>query len=61
MAMLDAACAGAADLEQAAAEEFRRHSDHSIITSFPGLAELTGARTLAELGDNHTRFTTPGR
>ncbi|WP_405166510.1 IS110 family transposase [Nocardia sp. NBC_01499] len=57
LAMLDAACAGAADLEQAAAEEFRKHRDYSIITSFPGLADLTGARMLAELGDDRTRFT----
>ena len=55
-AMLDAACAGADDLAQAAADEFRRHPDYAIITSFPGLAELTGARVLAEIGDDRARF-----
>lgn len=53
---LDAACTGADDLEQAAAEEFRKHPDHAIITSLPGLADLTGARVLAELGDDRDRF-----
>ncbi|EHR53419.1 transposase [Saccharomonospora amisosensis] len=56
LAMLDTACTGANDLEQASAEEFRKHPDHAIITSFPGLADLTGARILAELGDDRTRF-----
>jgi len=56
LAMLDAACAGADELQQAAAEEFRKHPDYAIITSFPGLADLTGARMLAEIGDDRTRF-----
>jgi transposase len=56
LAMLDAACAGADELEHAAAEEFRKHPDHAIITSFPGLADLTGARVLAEIGDDRARF-----
>jgi transposase len=56
LAMLDAACAGADDLEQAATEEFRKHPDHAVITSFPGLAEVTGARILAEIGDDRDRF-----
>jgi transposase len=56
LAMLDAACAGADELEHAAAEEFRKHPDHGVITSFPGLANLTGARVLAEIGDDRARF-----
>ncbi|MGA4792536.1 IS110 family transposase [Nocardia sp. AB354] len=56
VAMLDAACAGADDLEQAAAEEFRKHPDYAVITSFPGLADLTGSRMLAEIGDDRKRF-----
>ncbi len=56
LAMLDAACAGADDLEQVATEEFRKHPDHAVITSFPGLAEVTGARILAEIGDDRDRF-----
>ena len=54
--MLGAACAGADELQQAVAEEFRKHPDYAIITSFPSLADLTGARMLAEIGDDRTRF-----
>jgi hypothetical protein len=53
---LDAACASAADLEQAAIESFNQHPDAGIITSFPGLGALTGARVLAEIGDDRSRF-----
>ncbi len=56
LAILDAACVGADELEQAATEEFRKHPDHAVITSFPGLADLTGARILAEIGDDRARF-----
>jgi transposase len=53
---LDAACASADDLEQAATESFNQHPDARIITSFPGLGALTGARVLAEIGDDRSRF-----
>jgi Transposase/Transposase IS116/IS110/IS902 family len=53
---LDAACAGADDLEQATIESFSQHPDAMIITSFPGLGLLTGARVLAETGDDRSRF-----
>jgi transposase len=53
---LDAACTAAADLEQAATESFNLHPDAGIITSFPGLGALTGARVLAEIGDDRSRF-----
>ena len=53
---LDAACASADDLEQAAAESFNQHPDAGIITSFPGIGTLTGARVLAETGDDRSRF-----
>jgi transposase len=53
---LDAACTAAADLEQAAAESFNQHPDAGIITSFPGIGTLTGARVLAEIGDDRSRF-----
>lgn len=56
LAMLDAACAGTDALEQAATEQFRNHPDHAVITSFPGRADLTGARILAEIGDDTARF-----
>jgi len=54
---LDAACASADDLEHAAIESFNQHPDAGIITSFPGLGALTGARVLAEIGDDRSRFT----
>ena len=53
---LDAACAAADDLEQAVIESFNQHPDAEIITSFPGLGPLTGARVLAETGDDRSRF-----
>ncbi|MEV4382197.1 IS110 family transposase [Streptosporangium sp. NPDC049644] len=53
---LEAACRAADDLAEATAETFGRHPDAAVITSFPGLADLTGARVLAELGDDRSRF-----
>ena len=53
---LDAACAAADDLEQTTIESFNQHPDAGIITSFPGLGPLTGARVLAEIGDDRSRF-----
>jgi hypothetical protein len=53
---LDAACASADDLETAATESFNQHPDAGIITSFPGIGALTGARVLAEIGDDRSRF-----
>ena len=35
---------------------FEQHPDHVIITSFPGLGDLTGARILGEIGDDRERF-----
>ncbi len=56
LGQLNAACTAAADLEQAAAGSFNLHPDAGIITSFPGLGALTGARVLAETGDDRSRF-----
>jgi transposase len=53
---LDTACANAEDLAAATAERFVQHPDAAIITSMPGLAVLTGARVLAEIGDDRDRF-----
>ena len=53
---LDAACASADDLKHAAMSSFNQHPDAGIITSFPGLGPLTGARVLAETGDDRSRF-----
>ncbi len=38
------------------AQHFAQHPDAATITSMPGLAELTGARVLAEIGDDRNRF-----
>ena len=40
----------------ALAEAFRAHPDYQIITSFPGLADISGAIVLAEIGDDRNRF-----
>ena len=53
---LDTACANAEQLAAATAQHFAQHPDATIITSMPGLAELTGARVLAEIGDDRNRF-----
>ncbi len=54
---LEAACASADDLAKATVQAFETHADAKIITSFPGLGPLSGARVLAEIGDDRTRFT----
>jgi transposase len=56
LGQLNAACTAADDLEAAAVESFNLHPDAGIITSFPGLGALTGARVLAETGDDRSRF-----
>jgi transposase len=53
---LGTACANAEQLADATALHFVKHPDAAIITSMPGLAELTGARILAEIGDDRARF-----
>jgi transposase len=57
LGQLDAACRAADDLAEAAIAHFDRHPDATIITSFPGLGPLSGARVLAEIGDDPARFT----
>lgn len=46
------------NLTQKTEELFLTHSDAKIITSMPGLANTTGARILAEMGDDPERFST---
>ncbi|MEV8064462.1 IS110 family transposase [Streptomyces antimycoticus] len=53
---LDAACRAADDLAEAVAEAFTQHPDAEILSSFPGIGPLTGARVLGEIGDDRTRF-----
>jgi transposase len=53
---LDAACRAAEHLAAATEEIFTEHPDAAIVTSFPGVGTLTGARILAEIGDDRSRF-----
>jgi transposase len=53
---LDAACQAAAELAVAAEAAFQEHADSEILLSFPGLGPLLGARVLAEVGDDRSRF-----
>jgi transposase len=54
---LNAAAQAEDALPEATRLAFQQHPDAAIFTSFPGLGELPGARVLAELGDDRTRFT----
>jgi transposase len=56
LANLDTACANADELAAATSTQFDQHPDAEIITSLPGLGSLTGARVLAEIGDDRSRF-----
>ena len=55
---LDAACRAVDHLAKATGEAFAQHPDAAILTSFPGVGALTGARILAEIGDDHSRSQT---
>lgn len=48
--------APADSLAEAVEEAFPQHPDAEIILSFPGLGIQLGARVLAEIGDDRTRF-----
>ncbi|WP_436501773.1 IS110 family transposase [Actinokineospora sp. HUAS TT18] len=56
LATLNVECDSVDHLGAATAEAFHHHPDHAVITSFPGLGDLTGARVLAEIGDDRNRF-----
>ena len=53
---LNAAVANVVELEHALGEAFAQHPDAAIITSFPGLGTVLGARILGEIGDDRSRF-----
>ena len=53
----DAACQAADELAEAVNAHFGQHSDAEILLRFPGLGTLTGAKVLAEIGDDRHRFT----
>lgn len=54
--VLNAVCRSIEQLAAAVTEAFRQHPDYTIITSFPGLADISGAIVLAEIGDDRARF-----
>jgi transposase len=56
LGVLDAICDSVGQLTTALAEAFRQHPDYQTITSFPGLADISGAIVLAEIGDDRDRF-----
>jgi transposase len=56
LSVLNAVCDSVDQLADAVSEAFRRHPDYEIITSFPGLADVSGAIVLAEIGDDRERF-----
>jgi transposase len=57
LGILDATCTAVHDLATRLSEAFQAHPDYAVITSFPGLADVSGAIVLAEIGDDRTRFT----
>lgn len=56
LGVLDAICTSVDQLATALVEAFAQHPDYEIITSFPGLADVSGAIVLAEIGDDRDRF-----
>ncbi|WP_344337235.1 IS110 family transposase [Kitasatospora putterlickiae] len=46
-----------AGLEEQVSAHFLAHPDAEIYLSMPGIGEITGARVLAEFGDDPTRYT----
>jgi transposase len=55
---LDTAVDSVARLEESLTTAFSQYPDAATITSFPGLGTVLGARILAEIGDDRTRFAT---
>ncbi len=53
---LDAACESSRKLAETTETAFLSRPDAQIITSLPGLSVMSGARVLAEIGDDRTRF-----
>ena len=56
LGVLNAVCDSVDQLAAALVEAFAQHPDYEIITSFPGLADISGAIVLADVGDDRTRF-----
>lgn len=53
---LDTMAKNIANLEDALETAYQEHPDSAIISSFPGLGTVLGARLLGEIGDDRTRF-----
>jgi transposase len=53
---LDTMVATISALEAALTTTYNNHRDAAIISSFPGLGTVLGARMLGEIGDDRTRF-----
>ncbi|GAA2471207.1 IS110 family transposase [Winogradskya humida] len=58
LAAFDHACDRADELTAVVTDAFDAHPQAKIYLSFPGCGALTGARLLAELGDDPARFAT---
>lgn len=56
LGVLNAVCDSVDRLATALVEAFQRHPDYQVIISFPGLADISGAIVLAEIGDDRARF-----
>jgi transposase len=56
LGVLNAVCGSVEQLATSMGEAFAQHPDYQIITSFPGLADISGAIVLAEIGDDRARF-----
>jgi transposase len=56
LAELNVVCTNADTLAADALEAFKDHPQYKIVSSFPGLGGLLGARVLAEIGDDPRRF-----
>lgn len=58
LATLTVECDSVDQLGEATTAAFQQHPDYAIITSYPGLGDVTSARVLAELGDDRARLAT---
>jgi hypothetical protein len=48
------------DFDQALATVLRRHPDHELFLSFPGIADVIAATLIAEIGEDRARYPTAG-
>lgn len=55
--LLNTVCESVDQLAASLSETFSQHPDYEIIISFPGLADVSGAIVLGEIGDDPNRFT----